>query len=287
MKFFRRLFGIFVMIAGVIGLVISIAGIVGVWMARPALTQAVGTTVTTLNNSIDTSKQAMVVTEQALGGAVDAVKALQTMLEATAASVSDTKPLLTQINGLMAEQLPSTLTSATDSLRAAQSSAEVLDGAIRSLETFQSLMSGIPLIGGFIETPVSTTSYDPEKPLSETLGDVAANLEGLPEMFTSMSTNLDKADDNLDTIQGSLSSMAGSVNEITTSIESYKSMAGQSQSSMDNLKTLLTNMQKNLPQTLNLVAWALTVFLLWLLAAQIVILSQGWELFQGTADRMR
>jgi len=31
----------------------------------------------------------------------------------------------------------------------------------------------------------------------------------------------------------------------------------------------------------------LSVFFLWLLAAQIVILSQGWELFQGTADRMK
>ena len=29
-----------------------------------------------------------------------------------------------------------------------------------------------------------------------------------------------------------------------------------------------------------------TLFLVWLLAAQVVILSQGWELYQGTADRL-
>ena len=28
------------------------------------------------------------------------------------------------------------------------------------------------------------------------------------------------------------------------------------------------------------------LMLLWLLAAQVVILSQGWELYQGTAGRM-
>jgi hypothetical protein len=34
------------------------------------------------------------------------------------------------------------------------------------------------------------------------------------------------------------------------------------------------------------VAWALSLFFGWLLVAQVVILSQGWELFQGTAGRM-
>jgi hypothetical protein len=34
------------------------------------------------------------------------------------------------------------------------------------------------------------------------------------------------------------------------------------------------------------VALVLSLFFLWLLAAQVVILSQGWELYQGTAGRM-
>jgi hypothetical protein len=31
---------------------------------------------------------------------------------------------------------------------------------------------------------------------------------------------------------------------------------------------------------------ALTLFFLWMLATQVVIFSQGWELFQGTSGRM-
>jgi hypothetical protein len=34
------------------------------------------------------------------------------------------------------------------------------------------------------------------------------------------------------------------------------------------------------------VAIVLSLFFAWLLAAQVVILSQGWELYQGTAGRM-
>ncbi len=95
MKVLRRILGIVVMIAGILGLLISIAGIVGVWVARPTIAEGVVNTIATLNTSIDTSKQVMVVTEQALGATVDSVNALQTMLEATATSVQDTQPMLT------------------------------------------------------------------------------------------------------------------------------------------------------------------------------------------------
>ncbi len=55
---------------------------------------------------------------------------------------------------------------------------------------------------------------------------------------------------------------------------------------MDNLLTMLTNVQNNLPKILNGVATVLSLFFVWLLATQVVILSQGWELYQGTASRM-
>ena len=51
-------------------------------------------------------------------------------------------------------------------------------------------------------------------------------------------------------------------------------------------KSMLSNMQSNLVSILNIVVIVLSIFFLWLLAAQVVILSQGWELYQGTADRM-
>ena len=49
---------------------------------------------------------------------------------------------------------------------------------------------------------------------------------------------------------------------------------------------MLTNVQSNLPAILNGTAAVLSAFFVWLLIAQIVILTQGWELYQGTADRM-
>ena len=63
-------------------------------------------------------------------------------------------------------------------------------------------------------------------------------------------------------------------------------MISQSQASMDNINTILNNVQNNLDRVLTAVTVVLVLFFLWLLAAQVVIFSQGYELYRGTASRM-
>ncbi len=284
MNALRRILGVLVMIAGILGLLISLAGLVGVWVVRPNIAGYVNSLVSTLNTNIDTSQQVMQVTWEALGATVDSVDALSSMLDATATSVEDTQPVLDQVNVLLGETLPATFDSAVTSLNTAQDAAEVLDGAIKSLDTFRFLLSSAPLVGSFVEKP--DQPYNPEQSLADSLGDLASNLEGLPDMFTEMAANMDKADDNLQTIQTNLDTMSLGVGMISTSLREYQGMIRQSQASMDNVRTILTTIQENLPNILNGVAIALSLFFFWLLAAQVVIFSQGWELYQGTAGRM-
>jgi uncharacterized protein YukE len=284
MKTIRRILGVFVMLAGILGLVLSLAGLVTVWVAKPTVGGYVSDTIDTLNESVVTSQRVVDVTGEALGATIDSVDALSAMLGTTAATVEDTKPVLDEFDKIMATTLPSTLEAATTWLKSAQEAAAVLDSAIKSLDTFRTVLSAVPLIGGFIEQP--TQAYNPQVALADSLGELATNLEGLPDKFTEMSANLGKADDNLMTIQTSLTTMSSSVGRISQSLSEYEAMVTQSQSSMDNLKDVLTNIQDNLSTILNSVALVLTLFFLWLLAAQVVILSQGWELYQGTAGRM-
>jgi len=63
-------------------------------------------------------------------------------------------------------------------------------------------------------------------------------------------------------------------------------MVAQSQASLENLNSMLDSIQNNLPAIMNGVALVFSLFFFWLLAAQVVIFSQGWELYQGTADRI-
>jgi methyl-accepting chemotaxis protein len=284
MNVLRRILGIAVMVAGFLGLVLSIAGLLGVWMAKPAVVEQLSTTVTTLNNSIDTSQEAMTVTQDALEATVNSLDALSVMLEATAASVDQTAPVIAEVNVMLGENLPGILEAAGASLRSAQQAAVVMDSTVRSLESFQLALSDAPLIGDFVQVPEQT--YAPDEPLADSLGAVADNLEGLPSMFTQMAADMNSADDNLGTIQESLTVMAENVDLISGSLADYEAMVAESQTSLGDLKPVLADLEENLGPISNGVALVLTLFLLWLLAIQVVVLSQGWELYQGTAGRM-
>ncbi len=284
MKALRRILGALVMIAGILGIILSLAGVVSVWVVKPNVTNYVEITIQTIETSVITSQKALQVTGQALGATVVSVDALSTMLSTTAVSVEETQPVLDQLNVMMGETMPSSMESASDSLKTAQQAAVVLESAIKSLENFRAAMSATPLLSSLVEQPKQT--YNPEVPLADSLGELATTLESLPATFTEMSANLDKADDNLVTIQSNLVTMSDSVGLISKSLSEYQAMITQSQSSMENLISILTNIRNNLTSILNGVAMAFSLFFLWLLVAQVVILTQGWELYQGTASRM-
>lgn len=284
MRALRRFVGVLVMIAGVIGLVLSLAGLGGLLVLRPRVAASAGTVITALNTSVTSSQEVMRVTGDALGGAIDSVDALSSTLAATAQSVKDTQPVITQVNSLMGDQLPATLQAATQSLATAGNAAQSLEGAIKSLDTFRAVMGAVPLISAFM--PPAAQNYNPDKPLADSLDELSLSLKDMPASFEEMASNIDKADDNLTTIQENLSTMAGSVTVISSSLKEYQAMVSSSQTSMGSLKTMLDNLQANLNSYLTILTVVLALFFFWLLAAQAVIFSQGWELFVGTAGRM-
>jgi len=284
MSILRRILGVLVMLAGLLGLVLSLAGLVGVWLAKPTVEVFASTTFDTLNQSIVTSQSVMDVTQQALRGTISSVDNLSAMLNTTAAAVEDTKPVLDKVDLMMAKTLPSTLQATTDALYGAQEAARVLENTIQQLDAFRFVLSATPLLGEMVPPPGE--AYNPQKPMADSLGELAASLEGLPDTFVNISTDLSTTDDKLKAVQGNLETMSESVKLISSSLSEYERMVTQSKSSMDNVRLILSTIQANLRTILNGGAMVLSLFFVWLLAAQVVILSQGWELYQGTADRM-
>ncbi len=284
MTILRRLLGVFVMTAGILGLVLSLAGLAALAMARPTLTASLNATVDTLSTSVDVSRQTLAVTNQALGATVASVDALSDMLSTTATTVEETQPVIVQVTTLMSVTLPTTLDAVSASLTAAEEAARSLESAIRSFETFQAVLQATPLISAFV--PASQQTYAPDKPLADSLAELNASLQDMPSTFVSISGSVDKADDNLSLIKDNLVTMSESASLISASLGQYQAMIGESQTSMGNLQSLLADLQSNLERILNVALVVAGLFLAWLLAAQVVIFSQGWELYRGTADRM-
>ncbi len=209
MKIIRRILGVLVMIAGILGLGISLAGLIAVWVAKPTVSSFANTTIDTLSESVTTSQNVMEITGQALGATVDSLDALSTMLSTTATTVDNTTPMLMDINTIMSDTVPSTLEAATSSLYTAQEAAQVLESTIKSLDAFRFILSATPLLGNLVGQ--TGKSYNPEKPLADSLGELAASLETLPNTFVEMSTKLSTADDNMGSIQENLVTMSDGV----------------------------------------------------------------------------
>lgn len=284
MNLIRRIFGIFVMLAGLVGLLLSLAGLAGLWMARPGVNASLQNSIRTLYASADNSQKTLAITNRALEASVKSVDALAEMLATTRQIVDDTQPVLGQVNTIMGTDLPASFEAAGQSLTAAQDAAASLESAIKSFEAFQQAMAGVPLVSGLL--PQNPVTYDPEVPLSDSLGDLSASIEDMPASFENMSTGLDNADDNLELVKANLEVMSTNVTGISANLQEYQAMVDESSASMGDLKTMLGGWQANLPYYLDMTALILALFLLWLLAAQIVIFSQGWELFMGTTNRM-
>lgn len=284
MKLLRRSLGVFVMIAGIIGLVLSLAGIGGLITMRPKINASLSSTIDLLVNSLDTSRKALGAADLTIGAAVTSVDALSSMLTNTANTVSDTQPIITQMNEVLGTALPNTLQAASDSLVAAGDAAGSVEVAIKSFEIFKIALGAIPFVGSAV--PESKDTYNPQPTLADSLVELSDSLKGMPELFENMSANIDVAESNLDLVKTDLETMSTSVATISTSLEDYELMIGDSLAAMDNLSVTLTNLQNNSNRIINLATIVLGLFLVWLLATQVVIFSQGWELFHGTAGRM-
>jgi methyl-accepting chemotaxis protein len=284
MKFLRKTLGVFVMIAGVIGLLLSLTGLVGIWVAKPVLTTSINSTIDTLIDSVDTSQQTLEITYDALGATVNSIDALASMLDTTVLTVEDTQPAIDKVNIMMAEQLPDTIETATDSLTAAESAAASLESAIKSFEVLQAILGSTPFLSAVI--PPAAEPYNPETSLADSLKELSASIEDMPDTFIDMSKDLDKVDENLLLVTDSMSMMSENVTLISQSLSQYQTMISESKSSTDSLSTMLTTFKNGMDKTINIASIVLLLFFLWLLATQVVIFSQGYELYHGTASAM-
>ncbi len=260
----RKLIGILLLIAALIGLIFSIAGITILWRVEPKITAGIETTVDLLVETLETTSQGLVVTQVALKSAVDTVSALETTVQTIATTIKSSTPMVVDIRNLITEEVPQTIMATETSLRASQKSAAIIDSVLGTL-------SSIPLIGGAV-------GYNPEVPLAESLGQVADSLSSLPDALNNMETSLSETNTNLETFQSDLTMMADSIGQISSSISEYDKVILGYKASVDQIINSLEGLKTSLPTYVRYLLLALTVFLVWMAVANLGLLTQGWEL---------
>lgn len=271
MSVFRRIIGVLLILAAILGLIVSIGAMYIIWNVQGNITTSLQNTIDLLGQTLETTAQGLVVTQAALQNSVDMIGSLQATVETTAEAIGTTDPLLEEISGLLAEKLPNTIRATQTSLETAQQSAATIDMVLRA-------MSGIPLIGPSI-------GYDPQVPLSDALGGVAQQLENIPDTFLAMEEKLTTTQSSMQTFQADLTVMADSVGQIQSSVAQYDQVIGGYQASLEQVLTQLETLSANLPNIVRTLTIGLTAFLVWMAIAQIGLFTQGWELLTETKEK--
>jgi len=262
-KIFRKIFGLLLILAAIMGFLLSIIGMISINHYKPLFTANLINNLETINSSLETTAQGLIETQNSLNTSLVAVISLQNTINTTANTINASEPMLDTLIIMMDEELPDTIQATQTSFETAQASAKVIDSVLRAL----SFLPGI--------------SYNPKTPLHEALADVSMSLDGIPESLTGMTDSIEDTRHNLQIIQVDLILMKDTIRQIENSLSSYEEILEQYQTSLSSFKKQISDLQKKIPDILNTASWISYSFLIWMAIAQIGLMTQGWELLVG------
>lgn len=266
---FSRLLGVLLVIAAIFGLIFSGWALVRVWTIKSQVTAEILSTIELTQTTLEATAEGLFLAEQSLTQAKVDVISLKNTLEATGRAIRATNPILSSLSSLMANDLPDAIEATQMSLETAQSSARLIESFLRTL-------SSIPFL------PIEP--YNPQVPLQESLGEVSASLEGIPESLLDMEDNLGKSQGNLILIQAEFNIMARHVQQINESLTNAETIVVEYQEVVSELQDRTSNLENVIPQRINNLVWWLTVILIWLAITQLGMLLQGIMLLTGRRE---
>lgn len=273
MKGIRRVVGVLLIAAGIIGLLLSLAGIIGLWLIRPAVTASINGVLDALSSSVDSSKQALNITDEALDASIQGIDGLSAMVHSMENSVKNTRPAVDSVNILLKDTLPDSVKSATDSLNTAREAAVSLENAVKELDGLQTSLNSIPLLNSLIPEPAP--AYNPGKPLSDSLGELSGSLKDIPSSFQDVSRSLDKTAGDLQSIQKNLESVSQNIDRLSSSLKDYRGKLVESKNSLDSLKGYLVRAKESLEPVMIFTSVTLTLIFFCLLMTQVVVIGEG------------
>lgn len=283
---FKRLLGFLILLVGLGGLVLSVGGLV---FGRQAIDQVavnLENSLQTTADSLDTVIHSLVLAQTTLADVGTTLGTASDTTETVATAVQESRPLLTQINTIATDQVPQTLEEVQTAIPNIAQVAGVVDNTLTTLNNFrldESLTIPNPF-GPEINIPLQFDlgiDYTPTEPFDQTVNELGASLEGLPEQLRGLETYLTVTSSNLQTISQGLHDVAddmeavnGRISEFAPLLDDYLLLATTTQ-------TKLQNTQQQLNTQLDTLKLVLTVVTVWLALSQLVPLYVGWELVRG------
>jgi hypothetical protein len=289
---FRRIAGILFLVIGIGTLVLCV---VAINLGRQAVDNGAAQLTTALDSAelgLTTARDTLLLTRSTIREVNASLGTVETAARNASTAISTTQPVLVEVEILTAETVAESLETFQDSLPQLVEVAGAIDDTLVTLSRFE-LDQEIPLgtlnFGplGEVELPSVNldfglgVEYDPERPFDESVSELGASLEGVPEQLRSAGENLNAATANLSTVTGDLDSVANDLRDVEMQLSQVPSLLDDYLVILEDLQNEVQNAQDQVTDQASTLKIILTVGLIWLALTQLAPLYLGYELLSA------
>lgn len=263
--FLRRVIGVTLIIAAILGLLFSVVGIVAVWVMEPRIESSLNHALAIGGSVLDTSAEALSIADKTLSTTISSMDSLKGAVESASNTFDQISPLADTLSKLSKDTLPGTLKAAQTSLNSAAESAKVIDNVLGALNSIPFMPKGL---------------YNPKVPLHESLGSVANSLNDYLGSLETTQKSLADVTGSLSGIQAQLNGMATQIGNIGTSMKDAQGVVQKYQALIKITQERLNWLKSHLETILIVLAAVTTLILLWAMVVQLALFVQGWTLLK-------
>jgi hypothetical protein len=261
----RRIIGLILIMTGIFGLTISIVGLLAIWQGTAIAGAAVQRELAALDQALVTTDDGLAVAVGSLADARTTLASLADTIGGATRSITDTLPVMDSLGGLAGDELPQALRSTQAALGSAQETARVVDSVLGAI-------SGLGLL--------SSATYNPKVPLSDSIGQVARSLDTLPASLNQVATGVGTARTNLGQLNKDLGAVATGIDGVKANLDDAAAVVNQYRGIVGDLRAQVSATRSAAPTWINLAGLGVGLLLIWLALAQLAIFAQGSEMLR-------
>lgn len=195
-------------------------------------------------------------------------------------TVSETRPLIGQVNQIGSTDLPDSLDSIQDTIPTLSLVADSVDATLRTLSSFN---YNEEVLGYEVEFGLGI-EYDPEVTLGEAIDSLGTSLEGISPQLRSLDVYLNVADENLETISTDLRTISGDVETINGRLAESLPLIDEYTRLTVEANDQARRIRNSLQEQLATIRTGIIVAMIWFGLTQLAPLYLGVELLFGKRE---
>ncbi|GJM42485.1 MAG: hypothetical protein DHS20C20_27670 [Ardenticatenaceae bacterium] len=274
---FRRIIGILLLIIGLGGIAFSA---IGARLGHQLVDRIAANFTQTLlqtSDSLEIVSETLILAKTSIADVNAVVTTAETTADNLANTVSDTRPLLSQIAVVASDQVPNNLETIQEAFPGLEQVAGVID---RTLVTLNSFRIDEEIFGLNIEYDLGI-DYEPDIPFDQSVRDLSEGLEGIPESLRAMEAYITITSDNLETVSQDIELLADDLETVNGRLLEFDPILDEYLILITNISDSTRQMRAQIEEESESVKNGITFGMIWLALTQIAPLYLGWELVTG------